>query len=196
MSTYTFSASRKRGKLASVLVSTMVVLGVVLAAFVVGALIGLDPGTAVRLMAVLSMPLVLVLVWAAPESTDDPASRLNALVVGVLLASMLWPSYVVFSTGGLPGIEPKRLLTLTLLGYWCHKMFLAGAVAALLPPLACRRLVMYLLLAFLLWRLASALASSSRSTHSSSSAGACLTSTWCSLSPCRACVTAAMWPGS
>ncbi|SHN38045.1 O-Antigen ligase [Duganella sacchari] len=160
MSTYTFSASRKRGKLASVLVGTMVVLGVVLAAFVVGALIGLDPGTAVRLMAVLSMPLVLVLVWAAPKSTDDPASRLNALVVGVLLASMLWPSYVVFSTGGLPGIEPKRLLTLTLLGYWVYKMFTS--------PVLSQRFFrrwraggwpLYLLLAFLLWRLASALAS-------------------------------------
>ncbi|TFW16410.1 O-antigen ligase family protein [Duganella callida] len=160
MSATTFSAARKRGKLAGLLAGAMVLLGIVLAAFVVGALIGLDPGTAVRAMVLLATPLVLVLVWAAPKSADDPAARLNLLLVGVLLASMLWPSYVVFSTSGLPGIEPKRMLSLLLLGYWLYKMFTAPVLAQrFMRRWRAGGLPLALLVGFLLWRLASALAS-------------------------------------
>lgn len=158
MSTYTFSAARKRGKLAAMVAGALVVLGMMLAAFVIGALIGLDPGTAVRLTVLLSMPLVLVLVWAAPKSAEDPAGRLNLLLVGVLLASVLWPSYVVFSTGGLPGIEPKRLLTLVLLGYWLYKMFTSPVLAQrFFSRWRAGGWPLYFLVAFLLWRLASSL---------------------------------------
>ncbi|MYM65289.1 hypothetical protein GTP45_00390 [Pseudoduganella sp. FT55W] len=156
MSTYTFSATRKRGKLAALAISALVVLGILFVAFIVGALIGLDPGTAVRLVVIMSMPLVLALVWAAPKSSDDPAARLNVLLVGVLSAAMLWPNYVSFSTGGLPAMEPKRLLTVLLLFYWLYKMFTSPALSArFFRRWRSGGWALYLLLAFLGWRLLS-----------------------------------------
>lgn len=156
MTSYTYSAARQRGKLAAFAISALVVLGILFIAFIVGALIGLDPGTAVRLVVIMAMPLVLVLVWAAPKSRDDPAVRLNALLVGVLSAAMLWPNYVTFSTAGLPALEPKRLLSLLLFAYWMYKMFTSPALSErFFRRWRSGGVALYLLLAFLGWRLLS-----------------------------------------
>lgn len=154
----TYSASRKRGKLAALISAAAVVLGVVLAGFVAGALIGIDPGTAVRVIVVLSMPLVLVLVWTAPKSAADPSGRLNQLLACLVLVAVFWPPYIIFTAGGLPSMEPKRFVLLVLLVFWLYKMFTS--------PLLSQRffsrwrnggLPLYVMVGFVCWRLLSAL---------------------------------------
>src|SRR4051794_22124139 len=129
MATYTFSATRKRGKVAAVLVSAAIILGIVLAALVVGVLVGIDPAISVRIFIVLTMPLALALVWAAPKSVGDPAGRLNQLLICLALASVFWPPYITFSAGGLPSMEPRRFVLLVMLGVWLYKMFTSPVLA-------------------------------------------------------------------
>jgi hypothetical protein len=160
MATYTLSSTRKRGKAMAFVVAAAGILGISLVALFVGALTGLDPGLSVRFMVLIGVPFLLVLAWVVPRSKDDPAERFNQILFYLMLTAIFWPPYALFTLRGLPSLEPRRMILLLLLVLWLFKVMTSPILSRrLLSRLRMGGLPLMLLSGFVVWRLASAVAS-------------------------------------
>lgn len=160
MASYSLSSTRKRGKFLALAFTVAGVFGISFIAFLVGALTGMDPGLSVRFAAIMAVPMLLVLAWAAPKGRDDPSARLNQVLFYLMLVAIFWPPYAIFSMHGLPSLDPKRLVLLFLLVFWLFKIMTSPVLSQRLRTrLRAGGLPLALFSLFLVWRLASAVSS-------------------------------------
>ncbi|TAJ70624.1 MAG: hypothetical protein EPO51_16130 [Phenylobacterium sp.] len=89
-----------------------IALGIICVAY--GFMFGL---TAPYLLVPFAVPiviLVLLAIWALPETHNAPTTSMEAFYAGVLISLLVWPNYLALSLPGLPWITALRLTSFPL----------------------------------------------------------------------------------
>lgn len=106
------------------------------------------------------LALYLVNVALMPKRPQASAMFLRRVLLSSLCVLVFWPTYAVFTLSGLPSIDPRKIALLLLLlsvTYTCLNV--ESALASMKATLAKGGWLTLLLVLFVLWRLASVLAS-------------------------------------
>ncbi|WP_295995286.1 O-antigen ligase [Rugamonas sp.] len=130
MASYSSHSRPQRGKIAAWAALIGGLLVIILSAFFVGAVTGIDPSIAARLVVVMLVPLFFSVIWSAPKQKGDPGLWLNHLLLLALMISIFWPPYVFFSFHGLPSLDPKRLLMMGIAMLWVYKVMSSSVMGA------------------------------------------------------------------
>jgi len=122
-------------------------------AVLIGVMTGMAPAFAIKISLPILLALFVLVASKLPKLKAAPYRHLLSLLTALTAVSILWPAYAIFSFGGLPSIDPKKILLMLLLLVWT---FGAAAFPALWGRLARRmRLAggpLLVLLLFMCWR--------------------------------------------
>jgi hypothetical protein len=159
MSGYTSSMAKERRRV-EVMRGAIFFAGLFSAAAFIGALVGLEPLLSAKLSVPLLLLLFLVIACNLPKVKEPSVRKLRYTLTALAAMSIFWPTYALFSYAGLPAIDPKKIILAILLLAFVYSILTAPAVSSRVRERV--RLAGWpakLLLLFMLWRLLSAVSS-------------------------------------